>query len=136
HLQHDQETSKFAIGAPSPASGVLPEIVLKSGQTVAVGALPGAIVEGEGKANPAKSKQAAKAPALVDLAAAEAGPIADEPALRNSTPDLGQAKPASVEAKSLEREPMRREEISVDDMPPSPSARKLLAEKKPRPSEG
>ncbi len=115
---------------PAPASGVLSEIVVKPGETVAVGALLGAIVEGEGKAKPAKVKPAAKAaaPALVDLASAEAAPIADEPALRSP-------KPGPVEAKTLEREPMRREEISIDEMPPSPAARKLLAESKLAPSE-
>jgi 2-oxoglutarate dehydrogenase E2 component (dihydrolipoamide succinyltransferase) len=33
-----------------------------------------------------------------------------------------------AEAKKLEREPMRRQEVSGDEMPPSPAARKLLAE--------
>lgn len=124
------ETDKVTIEVPAPASGVLSEIVVKPGETVAVGALLGAIAEGEGKAKPAKAaKQAAKAaaPALVDLATAEAAPVADEPALRAP-------KPEPVEAKSLEREPMRREEVSIEEMPPSPAARKLLAEKKLAPS--
>ncbi len=117
------ETDKVTVEVPAPASGVLSEIVVKAGETVAVGALLGAIAEGDGKARPAKAKSAAKpAPALVDLKSAEAAPVADEPALRAP-------KPAPVEAKSLEREPMRREEVSGDDMPPSPSARKLLAER-------
>jgi len=117
------ETDKVTVEVPAPASGVLSEIVVKAGETVAVGALLGAIAEGDGKATPEKAKSAAKpAPALVDLKSAEAAPVADEPALRAP-------KPAPVEAKSLEREPMRREEVSSDDMPPSPSARKLLAER-------
>src|SRR5512135_663601 len=87
------ETDKVTVEVPAPASGVLSEIAVKPGETVAVGALLGAIVEGEGKAKPSKVKPAAKAaPALVDLASAEAAPIADEPALR--TP-----KPGPVEAK-------------------------------------
>ena len=123
------ETDKVTVEVPAPASGVLSEIVVKAGETVAVGALLGAIAEGDGKARPAKAKSAAKpAPALVDLKSAEAAPVADEPALRAP-------KPAPVEAKSLEREPMRREEVSGDDMPPSPSARKLLAERGIDPSE-
>ena len=121
------ETDKVTVEVPAPASGVLSEIVVKQGETVAVGALLGAIAEGEAK--PAKSKPTSKAagPALVDLATAEAEPIADEPALRA-------AKPEPVEAKSLEREPVRREEVSIEEMPPSPAARKLLAEKKLAPS--
>jgi 2-oxoglutarate dehydrogenase E2 component (dihydrolipoamide succinyltransferase) len=129
------ETDKVTVEVPAPASGVLSEIVVKPGETVAVGALLGAIAEGEAK--PARSKPASKAagPALVDLATAEAEPIADEPALRSAKPESLQAKPASAEAKSLEREPMRREEIIVDEMPPSPAARKLLAEKRLAPAE-
>ncbi len=124
------ETDKVTVEVPAPASGVLSEIAVKTGETVAIGALLGAIAEGDGKAKPAKAKPAAKAasPALVDLASAEAAAIADEPALRAP-------KPAPAEAKSLEREPMRREEVSADEMPPSPAARKLLAERGLSPAE-
>jgi 2-oxoglutarate dehydrogenase E2 component (dihydrolipoamide succinyltransferase) len=137
------ETDKVTVEVPAPASGVLSEIKVKPGETVAVGALLGAIAEGDVKVKPAKAKPAAKAkakpaakatagPALVDLAAAEAEPIADEPALRAPAPA---PTPVPVEPKPLEREPMRREEITLDEMPPSPAARKLLAEKKLAPSE-
>ena len=114
------ETDKVTVEVPAPASGVLSEIVVKAGETVAVGALLGAIAEGDGKAKPTKAKQTAKAvPAMVDLATAETAAIADEPNVR----------PVPIEANSLEREPMRREEVSGDDMPPSPAALKLLAER-------
>jgi 2-oxoglutarate dehydrogenase E2 component (dihydrolipoamide succinyltransferase) len=120
------ETDKVTVEVPAPTSGVLSEIAVKPGETVAVGALLGAIIEGDSKTKPAKAKPAATAaPALVDLAAAEAAPMADEPALR----------PIPVEAKTLEREPMRREEISIDEMPPSPAARKALAERQLAPNE-
>jgi len=105
------ETDKVTVEVPAPASGVLSEIKVNSGDTVAVGALLGAISDGDGKAKPAKAKEAKpkKAP---------------EPA-------KAAAKPAAspVELKTLEREPQRREEISAEEMPPSPAARKLLAEK-------
>jgi 2-oxoglutarate dehydrogenase E2 component (dihydrolipoamide succinyltransferase) len=129
------ETDKVTVEVPAPASGVLLEIKVKPGETVAVGALLGAIAEGDVKVTPAKAKPvvkaAAAAPTLVDLAAAEAEPIADEPALRPPAP-----APVLVEPKPLEREPMRREEITLDEMPPSPAARKLLAEKKLAPIKG
>jgi 2-oxoglutarate dehydrogenase E2 component (dihydrolipoamide succinyltransferase) len=112
------ETDKVTVEVPAPASGVLAEISAKAGDTVAVGALLGAIREGVGKAKPAKAKPAA---ASSHPARAEATAVADEPVLR--TP-----KAAAAEAKKLEREPMRREEVSGDEMPPSPAARKLLAE--------
>src|SRR5512135_1502291 len=124
------ETDKVTVEVPAPTSGVLSEIAVKSGETVAVGALLGAIIEGDSKTKPAKAKPTVTAapPALVDLATAEAAPMADEPALRP-------AKPIPVEAKTLEREPMRREEISIDEMPPSPAARKALAERQLAPNE-
>ncbi|MEZ5829340.1 MAG: 2-oxoglutarate dehydrogenase complex dihydrolipoyllysine-residue succinyltransferase [Hyphomicrobiales bacterium] len=100
------ETDKVTIEVPAPTSGVLSEIVVNAGDTVAVGALLGAIADGDGKARPAKAK-AAKGP----HAKAEA-----------------KAPPPQVAAKKLEREPQIREEITTDEMPPSPAARKLLAE--------
>jgi 2-oxoglutarate dehydrogenase E2 component (dihydrolipoamide succinyltransferase) len=112
------ETDKVTVEVPAPASGVLAEILAKAGDTVAVGALLGAISAGDGKAKSAKPKPAA---ASSDLARAEATAVADEPSMR--TP-----KAAVAEAKKLEREPMRREEVSGDEIPPSPAARKLLAE--------
>jgi len=110
------ETDKVTVEVPAPASGVLAEILVKPGETVAVGALLGAISEGAGKAKPAKVQEAAS-----DLAMAEATAIADEPAMRAP-------KVAAAEPKKLEREPVRREEVSGDEMPPSPAARKLIAE--------
>jgi 2-oxoglutarate dehydrogenase E2 component (dihydrolipoamide succinyltransferase) len=112
------ETDKVTVEIPAPSSGVLSEIAAKSGETVAVGALLGAISEGVGNAKRAKAKPEA---AASDLATAEATAITEEPALHPP-------KAVSAEAKKLEREPMRREEVSGDEMPPSPSARKLLAE--------
>jgi 2-oxoglutarate dehydrogenase E2 component (dihydrolipoamide succinyltransferase) len=120
------ETDKVTVEVPAPASGVLSEVAAKQGETVAVGALLGAISDGDGKAKPAKSKS--EALGLVSLAAAEATATAEEPAMR--TP-----KAAAAEAKKLEREPVPREEVSSDELPPAPAARKLLAESGLKPSE-
>ena len=106
----------MTVEVPAPASGVLAEIVVKTGETVPVGALLGAISEGDGKAKFTKAKPEA---ATLSLAAAEASAIAEEPALRAAAP---------TEPKTLEREPQRREEVSAEEMPPSPAARKLIAE--------
>ncbi len=110
------ETDKVTVEVPAPASGVLAEISVKPGETVAVGAVLGAISEGDGKSKPVKAK-----PASTNLAMAEATAVTDEPSAR-----APEAPP--TEAKELEREPMRREEVSGDETPPSPAARKLLAE--------
>ena len=112
------ETDKVTVEVPAPAAGVLSEIVVKAGETVAVGALLGAIAEGEAKPKPAKHKPEA---APLKLAAAEATAIAEEPAVRAETL-------APIEPKTLEREPMRREEVTGEEMTPSPAARKLIAE--------
>ena len=111
------ETDKVTVEVPAPVSGVLAEIAVKPGDTVAVGALLGAIGAGSGAIRPTKSK---RPPASSDLAMAEATEVAD-------APSLGASKAAP--AKKLEREPSPREEIDMDEMPPSPAARKLLAEK-------
>ena len=116
------ETDKVTVEVPAPAAGVLSEIVVKQGETVAVGALLGAISDGEGKAKVAKSKS--EAPALVGLAAVEASAVAE------TVP-----KAAAAEPKELEREPVRREEVSGDEMPPTPAARKLIVEAGLKPSE-
>jgi 2-oxoglutarate dehydrogenase E2 component (dihydrolipoamide succinyltransferase) len=89
------ETDKVTVEVPAPASGVLAEIAVKSGDTVAVGAVLGMI--GDGAAIPAA-----------------AAPM--------KTP----APP--TEPKKLEREPSPRQEIGMEEMPPSPAARKLLVE--------
>jgi 2-oxoglutarate dehydrogenase E2 component (dihydrolipoamide succinyltransferase) len=101
------ETDKVTVEVPAPASGVLSEISVKPGETVAVGALLGAIAEGDGKAKPIKPQPAAPAAVVAEVKSASPAP--------------------PTEAKELEREPQRREEVS-EDMPPSPAARKLMAE--------
>ena len=114
------ETDKVTVEVPAPASGVLADIVVKAGETVAVGALLGAIADGNGKAKPAKAKE---------IKAKEAKPK-EAP---KTAPAPAAPKPAA-EVKTLEREPHIREEVSADEMPPSPAARKLLAERGLKPS--
>jgi 2-oxoglutarate dehydrogenase E2 component (dihydrolipoamide succinyltransferase) len=89
------ETDKVTVEVPAPASGVLAEIAVKPGDTVAVGAVLGTI--GDGAAMPAA-----------------AAPV--------KTPE------PPTEPKKLEREPSPRQEIGMEEMPPSPAARKLLVE--------
>ena len=120
------ETDKVTVEVPAPASGVLSEIVVKAGDTVAVGSVLGAIAEGDGKAKPAPVKATAAAAAAPQPAPAAVKP--PEP-----------PKPAKMQPAALEREPSPREEVSdsgngngagtaTAEMPPSPAARKYLAE--------
>src|SRR5262245_43910543 len=74
------ETDKVTIEVPSPAAGVLPDIVAKDGETVAVGALLGQIKEGAaapGKASPAptgRPDQKTETTAPINAAAEETRP--------------------------------------------------------------
>jgi 2-oxoglutarate dehydrogenase E2 component (dihydrolipoamide succinyltransferase) len=119
------ETDKVTVEVPAPASGVLWEIVVKAGDTVAVGTVLGAIAEGDGKVKPAPVKAAAPAPQPVPAPVKPPEP----------------PKPAKMQPAALEREPSPREEVSDSgngngngaasatvEMPPSPAARKYLAE--------
>ena len=54
------ETDKVTVEVPAPASGVLSEIVVKAGDTVAVGAMLGAITEGDGEARESKLNSGAE----------------------------------------------------------------------------
>jgi 2-oxoglutarate dehydrogenase E2 component (dihydrolipoamide succinyltransferase) len=72
------ETDKVTIEVPAPAAGVLSEIAAKNGETVAVGALLGAIGPGSGAAAPSAepANAAAPAPAVAPAAAMPAQPPA------------------------------------------------------------
>jgi 2-oxoglutarate dehydrogenase E2 component (dihydrolipoamide succinyltransferase) len=82
------ETDKVTIEVPAPAAGVLTDIAVKDGDTVAVGALLGAIKEGAGAAvtkAPAKPAEATPpaapppAPPAAPPKPAPAAPAADAP---------------------------------------------------------
>jgi 2-oxoglutarate dehydrogenase E2 component (dihydrolipoamide succinyltransferase) len=92
------ETDKVTIEVPAPAAGVLSEILVKDGETVAPGALLGQIKEGAG----ASAKPAA--------------PAAPPPAAKTAAP----RKPAPAPAPAAKAPPA--------DAPLAPSVRKLAAE--------
>jgi len=94
------ETDKVTIEVPAPAAGVLAEILVKDGETVAPGALLGQIKEGAG------------APAKPAATLAAASPPAAKPA-----PPPPQPAPAPAAAKA-----------APADAPLAPSVRKLAAE--------
>ena len=112
------ETDKVTVEVPAPASGVLSEIIVNAGDTVEVGALLGAIVDGDGKAKPVAKKKSPPKSAKTEAKTETKTETETEP-----------AAPPPVELKDLVREPHIREEVSATEMPPSPAARKLLAER-------
>jgi 2-oxoglutarate dehydrogenase E2 component (dihydrolipoamide succinyltransferase) len=105
------ETEKVTIEVPSPAAGVLSEIAVKDGETVAVGALLGQIKEGAGAAPAGRPDQKTETAKPID-----AGP--EQPQVRPA-----EAKPAPP------AKPARAEEA-----PLAPSVRRLAAETGVEPS--
>jgi 2-oxoglutarate dehydrogenase E2 component (dihydrolipoamide succinyltransferase) len=97
------ETDKVTIEVPSPTAGVLCEIAAKNGDTVAVGALLGAITPGSGEA------------AAAPPAAAPAASPAAAPAASPSPPTAATAQPAPAK-------------VAVVDAPLAPSVRRLAGE--------
>jgi 2-oxoglutarate dehydrogenase E2 component (dihydrolipoamide succinyltransferase) len=102
------ETDKVTVEVPAPASGVLAEIKVAEGATVAVGSVLGSIKEGA--AATASSQPAAKAEAPAAKPQAQSGAAGKEQTLA--------ARLGEVAARSA----------TTGDMPPSPSARKMMEE--------
>ncbi|HEY7232462.1 MAG TPA: 2-oxoglutarate dehydrogenase complex dihydrolipoyllysine-residue succinyltransferase [Pseudolabrys sp.] len=98
------ETDKVTLEVPAPAAGVLADVAVKNGDTVAVGALLGQIKEGAG-AQPKPS----------------ASPTATRPAASpTGAPDKKTSKTKPIGAGP--------EQPQVRDMPVPPSVRKMAAE--------
>ena len=89
------ETDKVTVEVPAPASGVLSEIAVSSGATVAIGTLLGSIADDSASVTASK-----KDPEVLTVAKA----VAAEPALRSPAA-------ATARAAALEREPSPREEV-------------------------
>jgi 2-oxoglutarate dehydrogenase E2 component (dihydrolipoamide succinyltransferase) len=107
------ETDKVTLEVPAPAAGVLSEIAVKDGDTVAPGALLGEIKDGDGAAAAAK-------PATATKPAASATGAPDEKSTK--TKPIG-AGPEHPQPRELPAAPP-----SSSTMPPPPSVRKLAAE--------
>ncbi len=112
------ETDKVTIEVPAAAAGSLAEITAKEGDTVEVGALLGMIGSGDGAAA-APAKQEAKPEAVAQASGAAAATSTSEAATK--TAEVA-GEPAIAERKPSE-------------MPASPAASKLLAEKGVSPSQ-
>jgi 2-oxoglutarate dehydrogenase E2 component (dihydrolipoamide succinyltransferase) len=106
------ETDKVTVEVPAPAAGVLGDIKVPQGSTVAIGSVLGSIEEGAGSPR-SKPRGEARAPT--------AKPI---------TAPLAEATPAAKPAPERSAAPAaERRGDARSDMPPAPAARKLLEEK-------
>jgi len=90
------ETDKVTIEVPAPSAGTLSEIVVKDGETVAVGALLGQITEGAGR--PAAAKPAEAAPAKPAVAAAAATPASAQKSAPADAPQAPSVRKLSAES--------------------------------------
>ena len=110
------ETDKVSIEVPSPAAGVLSEITVKEGDTVAPGGLLGVIAEGAGAAAaPAK----AAVPAAVAAPAAPAAAVPPAPSAAKMMADAG----VSVETGSGKRgQVLKGDVIDAIAKGPAPAA--------------
>ena len=108
------ETDKVTIEVPSPAAGVLTDVAAKDGETVAVGALLGAIKEGAGAVPAGRPDQKTERAKAVD-----AGP--EQPQLKEDRP------PAEAPARAAPPKTVAAK-VAGTDTPVAPSVRKLAAE--------
>ncbi|WP_333793735.1 2-oxoglutarate dehydrogenase complex dihydrolipoyllysine-residue succinyltransferase [Hyphomicrobium sp.] len=101
------ETDKVTVEVPAPSAGRLSEILADQGATVAIGAVLGALAEGDARAKPAAKK--AESPARTSASGGKRAPArAPEP----PAPEPRSTEPAAAE----------------QGVPPSPAARKRLAD--------
>jgi 2-oxoglutarate dehydrogenase E2 component (dihydrolipoamide succinyltransferase) len=81
------ETDKVTLEVNAPAAGIISEIIVKEGETVAVGAVLGSIAEGQSASAALKPAQAASA--------APASPTGPAPV--NAAPQAAQPRPANAD---------------------------------------
>ena len=112
------ETDKVTVEVPAPVAGVLSDIKVLEGATVAVGTVLGSIAEGAAGASAAKPEASPAKP--------EAPPSKPQAAAAETRPE--QAAP--LRSPKASQPAARTVPAGGDDaMPPSPSARKLMEEK-------
>jgi 2-oxoglutarate dehydrogenase E2 component (dihydrolipoamide succinyltransferase) len=112
------ETDKVTVEVPAPAAGVLSDIKVPQGSTVAIGAILGSISEGAGAPARAAPRPAAR-PAGDGATAASARP----------SPGPAPAPPRAPAAAPRAPAPQPPPESEWVEMPPAPAARKLMEEK-------
>ena len=132
------ETDKVTVEVPSPVSGTLASIAAKDGDTVAVGALLGAINEGAGGPKPAVKAETKAAPAkpasapqsAPGPASAAAKKVADAPlmpSVRKLAAESG-VEPAGVSGSGKDGRVMKGDLLAaIASAAPSPPATNLRA---------
>jgi len=115
------ETDKVTVEVPSPAAGVMGEIVAAEGETVGVDALLATLVEGAGAVAtaPAAAPAATSAPAAAPAAAKD---VEDAPSAKKLMAEKG-IDPASVQGSGRDGRVMKEDVANVSAAPaPAPVA--------------
>ena len=112
------ETDKVTVEVPSPAAGILGEIIAAEGETVGVDALLATLVAGEGAvaAAPAKAPTAAAAPAAAATAVKD---VEDAPSAKKIMAEKG-IDPASVQGSGRDGRIMKEDVLKVAAAPAQP----------------
>jgi 2-oxoglutarate dehydrogenase E2 component (dihydrolipoamide succinyltransferase) len=111
------ETDKVTIEVPAPAAGVLTDVAVKDGDTVAVGALLGAIKEGPGAVPAGRPDQKTERAKAIDAGAEQPKPKEQPPSVKPAV-----AKTASADTGE------RSDAVLRTAMPLAPSVRRIAAE--------
>mgnify|MGYP002653472402 CR=1 FL=1 len=93
------ETDKVTVEVPAPSAGILQEIVVQEGETVAVGALIGVIGEGDGAGAAAPARASSKPAETIEKAPKEGAEDGSDTTLPN--PSHGDAMPAAPSAQKM-----------------------------------
>ncbi len=117
------ETDKVTLEVNAPVSGVIAEIAVKEGETVAPGAVLGAIAEGQAAAAPSKPAQASPAAQQPKAAPAQATAAPQAAAKAASSAPQTQAIPAYASAAP---QPAQARAANAETL--APSVRRLAGE--------
>ncbi len=112
------ETDKVTVEVPAPSAGVLADIKVEKGATVAVGSILGLLKEGSGKGAAPAAKPAAAAPAAAAPKAAAAVPPA--PAARKIMEEQG-IDPASVSGSGRRGQVLKEDAMAAAARPAAAS---------------
>jgi 2-oxoglutarate dehydrogenase E2 component (dihydrolipoamide succinyltransferase) len=111
------ETDKVTVEVPAPAAGVLADIKVQQGATVAVGTVLGSISEDQ-----SAPRRAASPPRATARPAGEPGPTR---IIQSQQAPAPKAAPERVAAGPA----LRPAQLNKTEMPPAPAARKMMEEK-------
>src|SRR5579872_5013313 len=137
HVDRDEplfeiSTDKVDTEIPAPTSGVLKEVLVEEGKTVAISTVVGRIEDAGGNGAsapaPAAAKQAPSPAAPAPAPAAPAGPKAAQPPAQPPPQPLTAAPPSAPPARAAEPQPVAYAEAESPNGPLSPLVRKMARE--------